>query len=172
MAECIFCKIVQKQIPSFIVYEDDKFMAFLDINPLNSGHTLVIPKEHKRWVFDVEEFGEYWEVAKKIALAAIEALGAFTVNFFTIGFGEMSLEHAHIHVLPRFENDGQDSLPDRKNIKSMTKEELAEVTNKMKSAIAEMQPKEEPKVVEKKEEPKPQRDKNYVDWIKREMSLG
>jgi len=180
--ECIFCKIAAKQIPSFTVYEDDKFIAILDINPLNPGHTLVIPKQHVRWTFDVEEFGEYWEVTKRVALAAIKSLGAFTVNFFTIGFGEMSVEHAHIHVVPRFKDDGHPELPDRHNIKQMTKEQLAEITNKIKSAMPETLAKktEEPKVEEPKEkkkepeekEEKPERSEEDTYWMKRETSLG
>ena len=67
---CIFCKIVNREIPTeLIVYEDDKFMAFLDINPRSAGHTQVIPKDHYRWVWDVPNAGEYFEVVKKIALA-------------------------------------------------------------------------------------------------------
>ncbi len=175
MGECIFCKIAAKQMPTFTVYEDDKFLAFLDINPLNPGHMLVIPKQHKRWTFEVEEFGEYWEVAKGVALAAIKVLDASTVNFFTMGFGEMAVEHAHIHVLPRFENDGHPSLPDRTKIKKMTKEQLTEIMNRIKSAIGEIQtqPKEEPKIEEPKEEVKEtKRSKEDVYWMKREMELG
>jgi histidine triad (HIT) family protein len=175
MEECIFCKIVAKQMPSFTVYEDEKFVAFLDVNPLNPGHTLVVPKQHKRWIFDVEDFGEYWEVARKVALAAIKALNAFTVNFFTMGFGEMAVEHAHIHVLPRFENDGHGSLPDRTKIKKMTKEQLTEIMNRIKSAMTEIHTpmKEEPKLEEPKEEVKePERSEEDVYWMKREMELG
>jgi len=173
MEECIFCKIASKQIPTFTVYEDDKFLAFLDINPINPGHTVVIPKQHKRWVFEVEEFGEYWEVAKRVALAAIKVLDAFTVNFFTIGFGEMSVEHAHIHVVPRFKDDGHPDLPDIRNRKKMTKEQLTEIMNRIKSAMGEIQtqPREEPKVEESKEE-EPERSEEDVYWMKREMELG
>jgi histidine triad (HIT) family protein len=175
MEDCIFCKIAAKQMPTFTVYEDDKFIAFLDINPLNPGHTLVIPKKHYRWTFEVGEFGEYWEVAKKVALATIKALNAFTVNFFTMGFGEMAVEHAHIHVLPRFENDGHPSLPDRTKIKKMTKEQLTEIMNKIKLAMSEVQTsvREEPKVEEPKEEVKePEHSEEDVYWMKRETEIG
>ena len=62
MENCIFCKIVSGEIPSYKVYEDNEFMAFLDVRPLNLGHTLVIPKKHYRWVWDVPNIGEYYEV--------------------------------------------------------------------------------------------------------------
>jgi len=69
MDDCIFCKIVKGEIPAFKVYEDNDFLAFLDINPISVGHTLLIPKKHYRWVYDVPNFGEYWQVAQKIALS-------------------------------------------------------------------------------------------------------
>lgn len=167
--ECVFCKIVAKQIPAFVVYEDEKFLAFLDINPLNPGHTLVVPKQHKRWVIGVEDFGAYWEVAKKIALAAIKALGAEAVNFLTLGF---RIEHAHIHIVPRFKDDGHPELPELDKRKKMRKEELREIANRLKHEIGvKSQPKEEQKVV-KKEIEKPKRSKEDVYWIKRELSLG
>lgn len=172
MTECIFCKIVAKQMPSFTVYEDDKFIAFLDVNPFNPGHTLVVPKQHKRWVFEVEEFGEYCEIAKKVALATMKALDAWTINFLTMGF---AVEHAHIHVVPRFKDDGHPELPDRTKRKKMTKEQLTEIMNRIKSAMSEVQVpvKEEPKVEEPKEEVKePERSKEDVYWMKRETEIG
>ncbi|PIV68110.1 MAG: hypothetical protein COS07_05265, partial [Candidatus Aenigmarchaeota archaeon CG01_land_8_20_14_3_00_37_9] len=69
MNDCIFCKIVKGDIPCFKVYEDEKFLGFLDIKPLNPGNSLLITKEHYRWVYDVPGFGNYWEAAKKLALA-------------------------------------------------------------------------------------------------------
>ena len=63
---CIFCKIVSGDIPSYKIYEDDEYLAFLDIAPFADGHTLVIPKKHYQFVWDVEEVGKYIEVAQKI----------------------------------------------------------------------------------------------------------
>ena len=65
-SNCIFCKIVKGEIPSHKVYENEKFLAFLSIEPESPGHTLVIPKEHYRWVWDVPEAGEYFEVSKTL----------------------------------------------------------------------------------------------------------
>jgi len=97
MNTCIFCKIVRKEIPAHIVYEDDNFLAFLDIHPQSAGHTQVIPKEHARWVWDVPNVGEYFEVARKIAKAEQKAFG--TEMIFSKIIGD-EVSHAHIWVFP------------------------------------------------------------------------
>jgi histidine triad (HIT) family protein len=137
MDKCIFCEIVAKKIPASVIYEDDEFMAFLDINPLNPGHTLVIPKQHLRWTFDVEKFGEYFEVAKSVALAAKDGMKATTVNFLTVGF---SVQHAHIHVIPRFDGDGHDEIPDRHAFKKIPKEEMQAIFETLKSGMLKHKP--------------------------------
>ena len=104
--ECVFCKIVSGEIPSYKVYEDDNFLAFLDINPRSPGHTQVIPKDHHRWVWDVPNAGEYFEVAKKIALAHKKAFGVEMVRSQI--FGD-EVPHAHIWVWPEgVEGDPKD----------------------------------------------------------------
>ena len=97
MNDCIFCKIVKKEVPANIVYEDEKYLAFLDIHPQSPGHTLVIPKEHYRFVWDVPEAGEYFEVAKKIALAEQKAFGTDVIWSKIMGD---EIHHAHIWVFP------------------------------------------------------------------------
>ncbi len=124
MSECIFCQIIKGEIPSFKVYENDKFFAFLDIRPRTEGHTLLIPKEHYRWVYDVPYFGEYWETAKKVALAQKEALGAEFVTFLTHG---LEVEHAHIHIIPRQKGE-YEMLP---GIKKVSEERMKEITEKI-----------------------------------------
>lgn len=94
---CIFCKIVNKEIPAHIVYEDEKFLAFLDINPQSPGHTQVIPKKHYRWVWDVPNTSEYFEIAKKIALAQRKA---FDTDFILSRIVGDEVHHAHIWVFP------------------------------------------------------------------------
>ena len=94
---CIFCKIVKGEIPSYKVYEDENFLAFLDIRPLGPGHTQVIPKAHHRFVWDVPNAGEYFEIVKKIALAQKKAFGADIVRSQI--YGE-EVHHAHIWVWP------------------------------------------------------------------------
>ena len=179
MEKCIFCEIAAKRIPSSIIYEDNNFMAFLDINPLNAGHTLVMPKDHARWVYDIENFGDFWEVAKSVALAAVEALDAKTVNYMTLGY---QVKHAHIHVIPRFENDGHGEQPVFGNVKKIPKEEMLQIAEKLKAAIAKHPPKkaataspiivEAEKVEEPKEEPKETRSEEEIDFIRRETESG
>ena len=94
---CIFCKIASKDIPANIVYENDNFLAFLDINPQSPGHTLVIPKKHYRWVWDVPNTGEYFEIVKKIAFAQRKA---FNTEFIISKIVGEEVHHAHIWVFP------------------------------------------------------------------------
>lgn len=97
MENCVFCKIVKGEIPSHKVYEDADFMAFLDIRPESPGHALVIPKEHYRWVWDHPKTAEYFEAAKKVALAQRKAFG--TEMILSKIYGE-EVPHAHIWVYP------------------------------------------------------------------------
>jgi len=130
---CIFCQIVKKEIPANIVYEDDLVMAFLDIRPLNPGHTLVIPKKHYRWVWDIEEFEEYGVAVKKIANVLKKTLG--TDYVVSLVFGE-EVPHAHTWLIPRFENDGHGGAIDLNNVKSISKEEMDEVAGKIRRGFA------------------------------------
>ncbi len=97
MKDCIFCKIINREIPAHVVYEDDNFLAFLSIDPRSPGHTLVIPKIHHRWVWDVPNLGEYIEVARKIALAQRKAFGTEAIWSQVVG---EEVPHAHIWVFP------------------------------------------------------------------------
>jgi histidine triad (HIT) family protein len=94
---CIFCKIVAKEIPSHIVYEDDSFFAFLDIKPQSPGHVQVVPKDHYRWVWDVPNVGEYFSVASKIANAQRKAFDTDWVLSKIVGD---EVPHAHIWIFP------------------------------------------------------------------------
>jgi histidine triad (HIT) family protein len=120
MNDCIFCKIVNKEIPAHIVYENDDFMAFLDINPQSPGHTLVIPKKHYRWVWDVPNVGEYFEVVKKVAQAQQKAFGTDWILSKIVG---NEVEHAHIWIYPakagpdsKFEDNSKDFEANTKKI--------------------------------------------------------
>ncbi len=130
--ECVFCKIVAGEMASYKVYEDSDFLAFLDARPLNPGHTLVIPKKHYRWVWDVENIGKYYEVVKKIAIALKLAMDTEYVASFV--FGEEVL-HAHVWLVPRFEGDGHDNAINLKNVKEMSKEEMANAAESIKNQL-------------------------------------
>lgn len=97
MENCIFCKIATGEIPAHKVYEDDDFIAFLDIHPQAPGHVQVIPKEHHRWVWDVPNAGAYFEVARKIALAQRKVFATEWILSKIIGD---EIPHAHIWVYP------------------------------------------------------------------------
>lgn len=103
MKDCIFCKIVAKEIPAHIVYEDSDFLAFLDINPRSPGHTQVIPKAHFRWVWDTPNAGAYFEVVKKVALTQKKAFVCDAVWSKVMGD---EVPHAHIWVFPHPETLG------------------------------------------------------------------
>ena len=103
MENCIFCKIAKGEIPATKVYEDDNFLGIMDIAPLSKGHVQLIPKTHYRWTWDVPNFGDYWEVARKVALAQMKGLNAKMVEFLTHG---MQVEHAHIWIVPIYGEEG------------------------------------------------------------------
>lgn len=101
MGECIFCKIIAGEIPSYKIYEDEKYLAFLDVFPKTSYQMLVIPKQHIEWVWDVPNVGEYYEVAAKIARHIREVAG-IPVRQMVYGF---QVSHAHIQLRPGERND-------------------------------------------------------------------
>ncbi|QQS44259.1 HIT domain-containing protein [Candidatus Roizmanbacteria bacterium] len=119
MEDCIFCKIVQGEIPSYKVYEDESYLAFMDVFPRVKGHVLVIPKEHYRWVYDVPDFAGYWQTAKKIGMKIQQAVGSDYISFITMG---EAVPHAHIHILPQHHGEihGIKFTP----VVEMTKEEI------------------------------------------------
>lgn len=94
---CTFCKIVRKEVPAEIVYEDNKFLGILSIAPKTPGHTLVIPREHHRWVWDVPDFESYFSIARKIALAQRKA---YDTDFIWSHVEGGEVPHAHIWVYP------------------------------------------------------------------------
>jgi histidine triad (HIT) family protein len=103
---CIFCKIVKKQLPSSVIYEDDLMIAFLDIRPVNEGHTLIIPKEHYADIFDIpsELLGKIHQVTKKIAIAVKEAVIADGISIIQQNgkAANQDIFHLHVHVIPQF----------------------------------------------------------------------
>lgn len=110
---CIFCKIVAGEIPSRKLYEDDDFLAFIDISPRSPGHSLVIPKEHYRWVWDLPSgqevpgnIGDYFRITQKIALAQQKAFGTEAIWVRVTG---EEIPHAHIWVLPETNTPGDKS---------------------------------------------------------------
>ncbi len=95
----IFTKIINKELPAYIVAENDRFLAFLDIMPLKKGHVLVIPKEEINYIFDVEDelLGEMMVFAKSVAVKIKKVVPCKRVGVAVIG---LEVPHAHIHLVP------------------------------------------------------------------------
>lgn len=131
MNDCIFCKIIKGEIPCYKVYEDDEFLAFLDIQPINFGHTLVIPKEHyetfEKTPFEILE--KLIVLTQKLAKVIKKAMSA---DGFNIGInnekvaGQLVL-HMHIHIIPRFSDDGLDPWKDKKCSEDQMKKILEKI---------------------------------------------
>lgn len=106
----IFEKIIAREIPADIVYEDERVIAFLDINPINKGHTLVVPKKKFINIFDADSeiLGHMMRVAQKVARALRTVTHANGVNVVmnNEAAAGQKVFHAHIHVIPRFTDDG------------------------------------------------------------------
>ena len=131
---CIFCKIAAGEIPSKTIYEDDKFRVILDLGPATKGHALILPKNHYANLYELPEetAGDVMKLAKKMATIMTEKLGCQGFNLMQNN-GEtagQTVFHFHMHLIPRYENDGQEI-----NWKpgSPTQEELEEI----KSLITE-----------------------------------
>ena len=111
MTDCIFCKIVAGEAPSWKVFENDKVYAFLDINPVNAYHTLVIPKTHYQDVFDCpeDELKEVMAVIKHLTSLYKEKLGIQHVQIVNSSGHEAQQDvfHIHFHIVPRHYGDGQ-----------------------------------------------------------------
>ena len=129
MNECVFCKIVKKEIPSDIIYEDDEVLAFLDIKPVNFGHTLIIPKKHYEKMENTPDYtlSVVFANAKKLMKAVKEAMSADFVALSVIG---IDVPHFHIHLIPRYFNDNMPIFRPRKEYKNGEKEKTAEKIKK------------------------------------------
>jgi len=103
--DCIFCKIIKKEIPAEEVYEDDNFIAIKDANPKVNGHTLLIPKKHFKTFLDVPSTlgNEMLDALKKTSLKLIQENQAESVNLAVVG---EDVAHYHLHILPRKKADG------------------------------------------------------------------
>jgi histidine triad (HIT) family protein len=109
---CVFCKIIAGQIPGIKVFEDDRSLAFMDINPRSDGHCLIIPKTHAPTLFDIgeEDLQAVMRTAKKVAMAIKASLGPDGMLVYQLN-GRVAMQlvdHFHIHLVPRWENDGVD----------------------------------------------------------------
>lgn len=131
MENCIFCKIIKKQIPSSIIWEDDNFLAFLDIHPIKEGHTMVIPKQHHPYVFDIndESFSLLWLAAKKVSDLLKKSFQPKTGKVGVIVYG-LDVDHTHIHLVP-IDKSGDLSFS---NAKPASSDQLKRTLEKIKQS--------------------------------------
>jgi len=127
----VFSKIVRNEIPSFKIHENDNFLAFLDINPLKRGHTLVIPKKEVDYIFDIEtqEYLQLWEFTQVISKAMKKVISCKRISIVVIG---LDVPHAHIHLIPIDDvseiNFNSPKIP-------LSNEEMNKMANQISSAI-------------------------------------
>ncbi|MFW5991470.1 MAG: HIT family protein [Candidatus Nanoarchaeia archaeon] len=128
--ECVFCKIINGEIPGETVYEEEDVLAIMDINPANKGHVLVIPREHYETYLDLP--GELAEkigsATQKVASGVLKATGAQGFNILNNNkkIAGQLVPHVHMHIIPRFENDGVDMSLTHKEYKEGEITEYAE----------------------------------------------
>jgi len=111
MSDCVFCKIRDGQIPATKIYDDERTMVIMDINPINSGHCLVIPKAHAATVWDAQpaDLQAAITTAKKVALSIRDTLKPDGLSMLQANgpAAFQSVPHYHLHLIPRWENDGK-----------------------------------------------------------------
>lgn len=105
--DCIFCKIINGEVPSYTIYEDEIVKAFLDISPISNGHTLIIPKKHfeNMYDIDIEVQKHIEEVSKEIGKMLKEKLDCIGVSRFQNNEYGQDVKHYHMHIIPRYKGD-------------------------------------------------------------------
>jgi histidine triad (HIT) family protein len=108
--DCIFCKIVDGEIPAVKVLDEDRVLVFMDINPASRGHMLVVPKRHAENIFEISEddLAAVTNAVKRCATAAKEALGAEGITVLQLNgtASDQLVPHLHVHIMPRWKDDG------------------------------------------------------------------
>jgi histidine triad (HIT) family protein len=131
---CIFCEIVENKIPAYRVYENDISLAFLDIAPVNPGHTLVIPKKHYANLEEIpeEELKELMMAVKKVALMLKNNFGVLGYNLSVNNdpVAGQEIAHLHFHLIPRKEDDGLKLWPQGEYSEGQAEEVLKKILNK------------------------------------------
>jgi histidine triad (HIT) family protein len=136
MENCIFCKINNREIPSYKVYEDDKVYAFLDISQVTPGHTLVIPKVHVTDIFEYDEalaaevFARVPKIARAIEKAFPDIQGLNIINN-NKELAYQSVFHSHIHLIPRYDETDDFSIHFGNHTEDYSQEQLTEIAEKI-----------------------------------------
>ncbi len=142
MTDCIFCKIIEGEIPSRIVYENEDVVAFLDSSQSTPGHTLVVPRQHVKNIMEYDEdlasrvFSTIPQIARGVLNANDQAQGINMVN----NNGELAYQsvfHSHIHIIPRYNKEEGFSLYMENNAENMSEEELDRIAQAISQSIKE-----------------------------------
>ena len=133
--DCLFCKIISGKIPSEKIFEDEHTFAFLDIHPINKGHTLVIPRRHAENIHDIssENFCALMETVRKLSTVIKSATDADGINIGINNGGAAGqiIFHAHVHIIPRHSNDGHQQW----HGENYKEREIESVAQKIRTAI-------------------------------------
>ncbi len=111
--DCIFCKIIKKEIPSIVLYEDDKILVMLDINPVSDGHTLIIPKKHIEDILEVDDetLNYMFKKAKELAPQISQKLHSKAMTYL-INYGDdQRVKHLHLHLIPDYTKKNKTKEP-------------------------------------------------------------
>lgn len=133
--ECLFCKIIAGELPCYRIYEDRRLLAFLDINPVNKGHLLLLPKDHYLNITDTPSdiLKDLIALAQKLSKVLTEAVGANGFNL-TVNNGESAgqvINHLHFHIIPRFTGDNLHLWPG----KSFSEEEMIRTAENIRKLV-------------------------------------
>lgn len=140
MTDCLFCNIINREIPSYTVYEDDEVYAFLDITQTTKGHTLVIPKQHASDIFEYDEtlaatvFSRLPKIARAMEQAFPDMKGLNMLN----NNKEMAYQtvfHSHVHLIPRYSQEDDFSITFANNGDAYSQEEMASIAQKIKEQV-------------------------------------
>ncbi|MBO1308186.1 HIT family protein [Enterococcus sp. 669A] len=140
MENCIFCKIINQEIPSYKVYEDDKVYAFLDLSQVTKGHTLVVPKQHVADIFEYDEalaadvFARIPKIAKALEKAFPEMEGLNILNN-NKELAYQSVFHSHVHLIPRYGKDDDFSIHFGDHSADVSKEDMQAIADAIKEQV-------------------------------------
>ncbi len=137
MNDCIFCKIINKEIPAEIIYENEDFLAFVDILPNNFGHSLLLPKKHYENIYTLPNniLTKLGPEIQKLSTAIKKAMKAdgINVDMNNDSAAGQKIFHAHFHIIPRFTNDGLKHFKDIK--KYQYPKQIEEIAEKITQAL-------------------------------------
>lgn len=133
--DCLFCNIVNKEIPAELIYEDDAVVAFLDIHPAAPGHTLVLPRLHVPTILELphEACGEVFYGVQQVTTLLYRTLQSqgFTIGINHGSISGQTVDHLHIHIIPRSADDGGGSI--HSVVRNIPKESIQEIAKKIRS---------------------------------------